>query len=117
VAGTFSRVAFRRRLRLLLPAAGFGVVAGFVLVAVLATLIEGAVATVFAIGSLTFGVGLLGWSGAVGLGRSLDSMKQHLGADTAWTQANARRAMTRLLGFGIGVMLVASLTEPLVAAL
>ncbi|RNJ27082.1 DUF7268 family protein [Halosegnis longus] len=117
MAGTFSRAAFRRRLRLFLPAAGLGIAVGLSLVAVLATLIQGAVGTVFAIGSLAFGIGLLGWSGAVGLGRSLDSMKQHLGADTAWTQANARRAMTRLLGFGVGIMLAASLTEPLVAAL
>jgi len=73
--------------------------------------IQGAVGTVFAIGSLIFGIGTIGWSGAVGLGRSLDSMQRHLGDDTAWTQASARRAMTRLIGFGIGMMITASLFE------
>ncbi|ELZ91920.1 hypothetical protein C440_16449 [Haloferax mucosum ATCC BAA-1512] len=61
--------------------------------------------TVFALGSLVFGFGLLGWSGAVALGRGIESMQNHLDTGTGWTEPDARRAMVRILGFGLGVML------------
>ncbi|ELK54865.1 hypothetical protein D320_07719, partial [Haloferax sp. BAB-2207] len=66
------------------------------------------VETTFAVGSLAFGFGLLGWSGAVALGRGIESMQAHLDTGTGWTEADARRAMARVLGFGLGVMLGAT---------
>ncbi|WP_049897063.1 MULTISPECIES: hypothetical protein [unclassified Haloferax] len=66
------------------------------------------VETTFALGSLAFGFGLLGWSGAVALGRGIESMQAHLDTGTGWTEADARRAMARILGFGLGVMLGAT---------
>jgi len=68
----------------------------------------GSVETTFALGSLAFGFGLLGWSGAVAVGRGIESMQTHLDTDTDWTEADARRAMARILGFGLGVMLGAT---------
>ncbi|MGB9957597.1 DUF7268 family protein [Haloferax prahovense] len=68
----------------------------------------GSVETTFALGSLAFGFGLLGWSGAVALGRGIESMQTHLDTGTGWTERDARRAMARILGFGLGVMLGAT---------
>lgn len=64
----------------------------------------GAVDTVFALGSLVFGFGLLGWSGAVALGTGIEAMQEFLDTKTGWTEPDARRAMARILGFGLGVM-------------
>ncbi|KTG26379.1 DUF7268 family protein [Haloferax profundi] len=66
--------------------------------------VTAAVDTTFALGSLVFGFGLLGWSGAVALGRGIEAMQDHLDTRTGWTEPDARRAMTRILGFGLGVM-------------
>jgi sulfite exporter TauE/SafE len=64
---------------------------------------------VFSLGALAFGVGLLGWSGSVMAGRGIENMQRHLDSGSNWTEADSRRAMTRIVGFGFGVMLVASL--------
>ncbi|AFK18333.1 hypothetical protein E6P09_06080 [Haloferax mediterranei ATCC 33500] len=78
-----------------------GALAGTVLAGAYATSVD----TAFALGSLVFGFGLLGWSGAVALGRGIESMQNHLDTGTGWTEPDARRAMARILGFGLGVML------------
>ncbi|POG53935.1 hypothetical protein AUR65_018035 [Haloferax marisrubri] len=77
----------------------------------------GSVETTFALGSLAFGFGLLGWSGAVALGRGIESMQTHLDTDTGWTERDARRAMARILGFGLGVMLGATVVGSVVATI
>lgn len=66
-----------------------------------------AVTTVFAVGALLLGFGLLGWSGSVFAGRGIENMQTYMGTATGWTEADSRRAMARLLGFGLGVMVVA----------
>ncbi|EMA01595.1 DUF7268 family protein [Haloferax denitrificans] len=78
--------------------------------------LSASVETTFALGSLAFGFGLLGWSGAVALGRGIESMQAHLDTGTGWTEADARRAMARILGFGLGVMLGATAVGSAVSA-
>lgn len=95
------------RLRLLGTAGGVGVGLGLVTVPALAVVLGGAdvaVEKAFALGALVFGVGLLGWSGSVMAGRGIEAMQEHLGTNTGWTEADSRRAMTRLVGAGLGTM-------------
>ncbi len=58
----------------------------------------------FAVGALVFGFGLLGWSGSVLLGRSIETVHRHLDRESDWTEASSRRAMARVAGFGGGIM-------------
>lgn len=89
--------------------AGFGAGA----IALLALTVDGdvrtATETTFAVGALALGFGVVGWSGSVLAGRGIENMQRYLETDTSWTEADSRRAMTRIAGFGAGVMLVASL--------
>lgn len=62
------------------------------------------VTTVFGVGALVFGFGLLGWSGSVFAGRGIENMQTYMETNTGWTEHDSRRAMARLLGFGFGVM-------------
>ncbi|WP_135820550.1 DUF7268 family protein [Halostella litorea] len=94
---------------LLAAAAGGGVgvagVAAFVVRADLRTATE----QVFALGALAFGLGLLGWSGSVMAGRGFENMQRYLDTGSNWTESDSRRAMGRIAGFGLGVMVAASL--------
>nr|WP_240452100.1 hypothetical protein [Halostella salina] len=63
---------------------------------------------VFALGALAFGVGLLGWSGSVMAGRGFENMQRYLDTGSDWTESDSRRAMSRVTGFGVGVMVAAS---------
>ncbi|NHN48333.1 hypothetical protein G9464_12095 [Halostella sp. JP-L12] len=63
----------------------------------------------FALGALAFGVGLLGWSGSVMAGRGIENMQRYMETGSNWTEADSRRAMSRVTGFGLGAMLAASL--------
>jgi len=100
------RVAARRFL--LAVAAGVGVggvgVAGFALRDGLRTATE----QVFALGALAFGLGLLGWSGSVMAGRGFENMQRYLDTGSDWSESDSRRAMSRIVGFGVGVMVAAS---------
>jgi len=58
----------------------------------------------FALGTLAFGLGLLGWSGSAMAGRGFENMQEHLDTDTNWTEADSRRAMARIGAFGAGAM-------------
>ncbi|WP_396610531.1 hypothetical protein ACH9L7_09785 [Haloferax sp. S1W] len=102
----------RVRLRLVGTALFAGVVVATAVLVAASVLgdIAASVDTAFALGSLVFGFGLLGWSGAVALGRGIESMQDHLDTGTGWTEPDARRAMARILGFGLGVMLGTMLT-------
>lgn len=90
--------------------AGFVVGAGGLLLAIL-TLgsIRTASDTVFLLGALAFGFGLLGWSGSILAANSVAAMQEHLDAASGWTEAKSRRAMARIGGFGFGVMVGSAL--------
>lgn len=65
--------------------------------------------TAFAFGGLWFGLGLLGWSGSVMVGRTIESLQERMGTGPTWTEADSRRAMARIGGFGGGTMVGAAL--------
>jgi len=70
-------------------------------------------ATVFALGSLVFGFGLLGWSGSILAGRGIEAMQEHMGTRSDWTERDSRRAMARLCGGGGGIMVGTSVVAAL----
>lgn len=59
---------------------------------------------VFALAALVFAFGLLGWSGSAMMGRSIETAQEYMESDSDWTEASSRRAMARILGFGLGGM-------------
>lgn len=59
---------------------------------------------VFALSALVFGFGVLGWSTAALSGRAIENTTHHLDVSSDWTETSARRAMTRISGFGAGGM-------------
>ncbi|HET7323223.1 MAG TPA: hypothetical protein VFJ06_02700 [Halococcus sp.] len=97
----------RPRIRLLGMAGVLGVLVGVVGTAALAFLRNPRFAStqVFAVGALVFGFAVLGWSGSALAGRGIETMQRHLDTATEWTERDSRRAMTRIAGFGAGVMI------------
>ncbi|WP_206425017.1 DUF7268 family protein [Halosimplex salinum] len=97
----------RPRARIVGGAAALGVVAGAAAMAAL-TLSSGdpggSEATAFALGALALGFGVLGWSGSVIAGRSVEAMHRRLDTGSDWTERDSRRAMARIAGFGTGVV-------------
>ena len=91
-------------------AAGFvvGVLASLLL---LPTVLGGRTARVktFAVGALLLGFGTLGWSGSVMAGRGIENAQRYMETDTDWSEADSRRAMTRVGSFGAGLMLAVPL--------
>ena len=73
--------------------------------------VVGAAQFAFALGTLAFGLGLLGWSGSAMAGRGFENMQEHLDTNTEWTEADSRRAMARVGGFGGGGMLATGVVE------
>jgi hypothetical protein len=63
--------------------------------------------TAFLLGAVAFGFGLLGWAGSIVAGPGLEAMQRQLDTASGWTEADSRRAMARIGGFGAGVMLSA----------
>lgn len=59
----------------------------------------------FVLSALCFGFGLFGWSGSILVGPSAGRAKRHLDISSNWTEANSRRAMARIGGFGFGAMI------------
>lgn len=59
----------------------------------------------FVLSALCFGFGLLGWSGSILVGPSAGRAKRHLDISSNWTEADSRRAMARIGGFGFGAMM------------
>lgn len=96
----------RLRVRLLGTAGAVGFLLGSLGTLVLAVLRNPRFAStqLFALGALAFGFGILGWSGSVLAGRSVEAMQRHLDTDSEWTERNSRRAMARIGGFGAGAM-------------
>jgi hypothetical protein len=73
-----------------------------------------AVAAGFALGAVALGFGVLGWSGSILAGPGIEAARDHLAVGGDWTAADSRRAMTRIVGVGLGAMVAASLLEPVV---
>ncbi|SFK58514.1 hypothetical protein SAMN04487950_0030 [Halogranum rubrum] len=98
---------FESRLRLVGSALAVGLVvgAGGLVFAILALgSVRDASETMFVLGALAFGFGLLGWSGSILAANSVEAMQEHLDAASGWTEQNSRRAMARIGSFGFGVM-------------
>lgn len=72
--------------------------------------------TVFLLGTVAFGFGLLGWSGSMLVGNSVEAMQEHLDKSSGWTERKSRRAMARIGSFGFGVMVAAALATVVVGA-
>jgi hypothetical protein len=111
-------VAIRRRLRLVASGVLVGVPGGAVGIG-LALLggrsLTAALALVFALGAVFLGFGVLGWSGSIFAGRGIESMQRYMETGTDWTERKSRRAMARLVGVGLGVMVCVSVIETLLA--
>lgn len=108
--------ALRRRLRLLASGVVVGAPAGPVAVGVLIATgrrLPDAVAAGFALGTLALGFGVLGWSGSILAGPGIAAARDHLAVGSDWTETGSRRAMTRIVGVGVGVMTTTSLLETL----
>jgi hypothetical protein len=58
----------------------------------------------FLLAVLCFGFGVLGWSGSILAGNGLENAQRHLDTRTNWSEADSRRAMARIGGFGVGGM-------------
>lgn len=95
------------RVRLVGTALGVGLVVGAVAVSGLAAQsgdVLFASDQTFAVAALIFGFGLLGWSGSVFAGGTVESMQKYMETGTDWTERKSRRAMARIGGFGAGMM-------------
>ena len=75
--------------------------------------LRSATETTFALGALALGFGVLGWSGSVMAGRGIENMQRYMDSGSDWTETDSRRAMTRISGFGVGVMVAASVATAL----
>ena len=65
----------------------------------------------FALGALVLGFAVLGWSGSVLAGRGIETMRRRLDVASDWTEADSRRAMARIAGFGAGMMISVAIVE------
>jgi hypothetical protein len=105
------------RLLLLATAGAVGSLAGALAVVAL-TALDGpttASTQTFAVGTLAFGFGILGWSGSALAGRSIEGLQRRLDVDTGWSERDSRRAMARITGFGAGVMAGVVVVTPLLS--
>ncbi|WP_267641811.1 DUF7268 family protein [Haloarchaeobius amylolyticus] len=110
-------MGWRGRARLVAVSLAAGLVvgtAGVPLAVALGLSQRGAAGTVFALGTLAFGFGLVGWSGSIILGDAVEIRDSLLGKNSDWTESKSRRAMVRVGGFGFGVMLGSSVAEVVV---
>ncbi len=64
--------------------------------------------TAFALGALVLGFGVTAWSAAVGLGRTIEGMQDHLDVSSGWTEAGAREAFFVLSWTGAGWVVAAA---------
>lgn len=58
----------------------------------------------FALSVLVLGFGVLGWSGSILTGTSIENAQRYLDTRTNWTEADSRRAMARVASVGAGGM-------------
>lgn len=69
---------------------------------------RGATDTAFALGALVLGFGVTAWSTAVGLGRTIEGMHDHLDVNSGWTEASAREAFFVVSWTGAGWVVAAA---------
>ncbi|QLG60778.1 DUF7268 family protein [Halorarum salinum] len=112
-AGAVDPLAARLRLvgRALLVGTVVGLLAGVVAVSLFS---PRTVRTVFALGALALGFGVLGWSGSVMAGRGIETMHRYMDTGSDWTEEKSRRAMARVGGAGAGVMVGSGLVDAVV---
>ena len=67
----------------------------------------------FALGALALGFAVLGWSGSILAGRGVENLQRRVDGRSDWTEADSRRAMARIVGLGVGMMLSVGLLEVL----
>lgn len=70
-------------------------------------------ATVFALGTVALGFGVLGWSGSIFAGRGIEAAQRYMNTPTDWSERDSRRAMLRVAGIGLGVAIAVSVLEAL----
>lgn len=95
------------RVRLVGPAALAGLFVGILGVVVVTVVYDDvtlASEQVFSLAALVFGFGLLGWSGSAMFGRAVETTQEYMETGSEWTEESSRRAMARILGFGLGGM-------------
>ncbi|WMT06677.1 hypothetical protein NP511_14940 [Natrinema thermotolerans] len=64
--------------------------------------------TAFAFGTLLLGFGVTAWSTAVGLGRTIEGMRDRLDVSSGWTEAGAREAFFVMSWTGAGWVVAAA---------
>ncbi|PCR91499.1 DUF7268 family protein [Natrinema ejinorense] len=108
-----SEPLLERTRALVVAAARWAAVGGVVGVAVSLALLtiwspRAATDTAFALGALVLGFGVTAWSTAVGLGRTIEGMKDRLEVSSGWTEAGAREAFFVLSWVGAGWVVAAA---------
>jgi hypothetical protein len=101
----------RPRARLVGTALPAGFVVG-VLASLLLPLVVGAETArvkTFAFGALLLGFGVLGWAGSVMAGEGIENAQRYMETGSDWSEADSRRAMTRVGSFGAGLMVAVPL--------
>ncbi|WP_323173974.1 hypothetical protein [Natrialba sp. PRR66] len=64
--------------------------------------------TAFALGALVLGFGVTAWSTAVGMGRTIEGMRDRLDVSSDWTEASAREAFFVVSWTGAGWVVAAA---------
>lgn len=67
--------------------------------------------TAFALGALVLGFGVTAWSTAVGLGQTIEGMRDRLEVRSDWTEAGAREAFFVLSWTGVGWIVAAAISS------
>lgn len=67
--------------------------------------------TAFALGALVLGFGVTAWSTAVGLGQTIEGMRDRLEVSSGWTEAGAREAFFVLSWTGVGWVVAAAVSS------
>lgn len=99
------RRLIRAAVRWILVGAGVGTSVSLGLLAVWTP--RTATDTAFALGGVLLGFGVIAWSTATGLGRTIEGMQDMLEVSSDWTEASARQAFFVLSWTGTGWILAA----------
>lgn len=95
------------RARLFGGGGGVGLIVGIVLTGLVVLLLgdlEAASANAFSVGTIVLAIGVLGWSASVFVGGGNEVTREVLGFGPDWTERGSRRAMTVVIGLGLGMM-------------
>lgn len=72
---------------------------------------RGATDTAFLLGTIVLGFGTIAWSTAMGLGRTIEGLRDQLGVSSGWTEAGAREAFFVVVWTGTGWVVAAALSS------